>query len=255
MMDFTLKKYKELLSALISAGYSFQSFEEFLKEPKVKSIVLRHDVDLLPFNSLAFAQVQNEANVKGVYYFRAVPESWNENVIKEIAELGHEIGYHYECLTTTKGDLKMGIEDFEKNLKALRQLAPVSTICMHGSPMSPYDSKDLWKQYNYRDFGIIGEPYFDVDFKKMFYLTDTGRKWDGDKVSVRDKVNSGFNLRFHATDEIITAANHGQLPDQIMFTFHPQRWNDNIFMWGKELVMQNIKNLIKKYIFVKNGHE
>jgi hypothetical protein len=119
---------------------------------------------------------------------------------------------------------------------------------MHGSPMSKHDSKDLWKHYDYRDYGIIGEPYFDIDFKKVFYLTDTGRKWDGDKVSVRDRVDSGFDLHFHKTDEIITAAKEGRLPDQIMFTFHPQRWNDNKVKWTKELLLQNAKNLVKRII-------
>jgi hypothetical protein len=46
--------------------------------------------------------------------------------------------------------------------------------------------------------GIIGEPYFDVDFSKMLYLTDTGRRWDGGIVSVRDKAQ-GSILR-KATD-------------------------------------------------------
>ncbi len=50
------------------------------------------------------------------------------------------------------------------------------------------DNRDLWKRYDYRDFGIIAEPYFDLDFDEVFYLTDTGRRWDGHKVSVRDKV-------------------------------------------------------------------
>jgi len=249
-MDFTVKKYELLLNALKKQNYNFQTFDEFLKQPQLKSIVLRHDVDLLPFNSLKFAQLQAKLNVKGVYYFRAVPESWNENVIREISALGHEIGYHYECLTTCNGDMMKGIQDFKKNLNALRELSQVTTICMHGSPMSKYDSKDLWKTNNYRDLGIIGEPYFDVDFTKVFYLTDTGRKWDGDKVSVRDKVNSGFELSFKHTDEIIKHANAGQLPEQIMFTFHPQRWNDNILIWTKELIAQNIKNQIKKYFFV-----
>lgn len=250
-MDFTNTKYHHLIESLLKQNHSFQPFNNFIVAPLNKSIVLRHDVDLLPYNSLAFAKIQHQHNIKGVYYFRAVPESWDEKVIKEIAELGHEIGYHYECLTTTKGNLELGIKDFEKNLKALRSLAPVNTICMHGSPMSKYDSKDLWKKYNYRDFGIIGEPYFDVDFKKVFYLTDTGRKWDGDKVSVRDKVDSGFNLHFHTTDEIIATANAHKLPNQIMFTFHPQRWNNNILKWSKELVLQNTKNMVKQVFFVK----
>ena len=76
---------------------------------------------------------------------------------------------------------------------------------MHGSPRSPWDSKDLWKKYNYRDYGIIGEPYFDIDFSKVLYLTDTGRHWDGEKVSVRDKVSAEGNLtdlyKFHSTSD------------------------------------------------------
>lgn len=252
-MDFTVKKYTQLLDALILQGYTFQTFNDFIVEPKGKSIVLRHDVDLLPYNSLAFAKIQANKNVKGVYYFRAVPESWNEKVIKEIASLGHEIGYHYECLTTCNGDMEKAIKDFEYNLNNLRKLAPVSTICMHGSPMSKYDSKDLWKTNDYKKYGIIAEPYFDVDFTKVFYITDTGRKWDGNKVSVRDKVNSNFEISFHATDEIIASLNKKQFPQQVMFTFHPQRWNDNKIMWSKELLMQNVKNIIKKYLFVKNN--
>ncbi|MEX1193376.1 MAG: hypothetical protein WEA99_15500 [Brumimicrobium sp.] len=248
MSDFTLKKYRELLQSLIEAGYSFQKFEDFLQSPKDNMIVLRHDVDLLPLNSLAFAKLQAENDIKGVYYFRAVPQSWDDDIIKAIHELGHEIGYHYECLTTTKGNLEKGIKDFEKNLKELRKLAQVSTICMHGSPMSKHDSKNLWKHYDYRDYGIIGEPYFDVDFKEVFYLTDTGRKWDGDKVSVRDRVDSGFDLSFHKTDEIIAAAKANKLPNQIMFTFHPQRWNDSRMQWTKELLLQNAKNTIKRII-------
>ena len=252
-MDFTVKIYRSLLQSLIGQKYDFQTFEGFLASPAPRSIVLRHDVDLLPHNSLAFAQIQSEAGVNGTYYFRAVPESWDEAVIKDIAALGHEIGYHYECLTTTNGDLEAGIADFEKNLHALRRLAPVSTICMHGSPMSKFDSKDLWKTHDYHDYGIVGEPYFDVSFREVFYLTDTGRRWDGDNVSVRDRVDSGFDLHFHATDEIIAAAHRGDLPEQVMFTFHPQRWNDDKLLWGRELIFQKCKNLIKQYFFVKKG--
>ena len=83
---------------------------------------------------------------------------------------------------------KIAIESFRQNLNRLRELVPVKTICMHGSPMSRWDSRILWKYYDYRDFGIIGEPYFDLDFDKVLYLTDTGRKWNGEKSSVRDKV-------------------------------------------------------------------
>ena len=122
---------------------------------------------------------------------------------------------------------------------------------MHGSPRSEFDNKLLWKYYNYRDYGIIGEPYFDINFDKVFYLTDTGRRWDGWKVSLRDKVPQQEQwkkqgLVFRSTKDIMKAAEQNLLPSNIMFTFHPQRWTDNSYLWLKEFVVQNVKNQVKK---------
>ncbi len=253
MPDFTTEKYTQLIVALKDQGFSFQTFTEFLQNPEDKSIILRHDVDLLPNNSMDFAKIQAKLGIKGSYYFRAVPESWDERIISEIYGMGHEIGYHYENLTTCNGNLYLAIEDFDINLEKLRKLTPVSTICMHGSPHSKFDSKDLWKKYNYKDFGIIGEPYFDIDFNKVFYLTDTGRRWDGWKVSVRDKISQQNEwlkkgLIFHSTNDIIKAVNESRLPDQVMFTSHPQRWTNKPYPWVKEFVLQNLKNQVKRFI-------
>ncbi|MCX6266812.1 MAG: hypothetical protein NTW16_05570 [Bacteroidetes bacterium] len=46
--------------------------------------------------------------IRGSYYFRVVPESYDETIIREIALLGHEIGYHYEDLTLAGGDVLDG---------------------------------------------------------------------------------------------------------------------------------------------------
>ena len=65
--------------------------------------------------------------------------------------------------------------------------------------------------------GIIGEPYLDTDFSQVFYLTDTGRRWDGYKVSVRDKIEKWQDewvkegLVFHTTDDVISAAMCGRM--------------------------------------------
>ncbi len=235
--DFTLKKYRKLLEAL--KGYG--------------EIVLRHDVDLRPQNSLATARLEAELGWKAVYYFRAVPQSWDEDIIREIASLGHEIGYHYECLTTCAGDADAAWEDFKVNLERLRFLAPVHSICMHGSPRSPFDSKDIWKKYDYHELGIDFEPYLDTDFSKCFYLTDTGRRWDGHKVSVRDKISeyqdiwAADGLVYHSTDDIIKAAFAGSLPHRIMITTHPQRWTDSPALWTEELILQSLKNIVKRF--------
>ncbi len=98
MQDFTLKTYKKLLQALLANGYSFQTFQDFIQKPEDKTVIFRHDVDRLPENALVIAKIEKEAGVKASYYFRVVKESYDEDVIRQIAEMGHEIGYHYENL-------------------------------------------------------------------------------------------------------------------------------------------------------------
>ena len=252
-MDFTVKTYRLLLKALIDQGYAFQTYADFVESPQDKTIVLRHDVDARKLNSLAFAKIQAEHGICGTYYFRMVPESFDEGVIKEIASLGHEIGYHYETMDTSRGDVDKAYEEFCQSLKLFRKLAPIETVCMHGSPLSKFDNRDIWKKYNYKDLGILAEPYFDLDFNTVFYLTDTGRRWNGHKVSVRDKymkgresTNPAFEkLNFRSTFNLIEAANASQLPKKMMLTFHPQRWDDKFLPWAKELLLQNTKNLVK----------
>lgn len=251
-MDFTLATYAKLLEALKHTSYRFCTFQNYLEQSvEGKWVILRHDVDLLPANSLHTAELESSLGIHGVYYFRAVPESWDKAVILKIAALGHEIGYHYESLTTCKGNIDSAYTDFCRNLNRLRKIVEVKTICMHGSPRSPYDSKDIWKKYSYRDLGIIGEPYFDVDFGSTFYLTDTGRRWNGYKVSVRDRIE-GYQeqwikegLVFHSTSDIMRAVKENRLPDRIMITVHPQRWNPFGYKWTKELFLQNAKNIVK----------
>jgi len=252
-MDFTINTYTSLLKTLQSQGYTFQSFAEFLQNPAERSIILRNDVDRLPENALRFAKIQAGMGITASYFFRIAAESYHSGIIKKIVELGHEIGYHYEDLHLCKGDIDKAFESFSNNLAQLRQYYPVKTICMHGSPRSKWDSMDIWEKYDYRSLGIIGEPYFDIDFDEVFYLTDTGRRWDGWKVSVRDKVPQQEKrvrqgLVFHSTNDIIKAAQAGFLPNQIMITTHPQRWTDKPVAWVKEWVLQNLKNIVKRIL-------
>ena len=250
MRDFTIKIYQELLDSLLEKGYHFQTFREFLRQPASRTVMLRHDVDDRNDHSYRFAEIQREKGIVGTYYFRMVPQSFDKKMIKAIHDMGHEVGYHYEDMDFAKGDPKLALEYFKKHLRELRELVPIETICMHGSPRSAFDNKDVWKEYDYKSFGIIGEPYFDLDFKRIFYLTDTGRRWDGDKVSVRDKVTPHFDLSFHHTHDIIQSIRHNQLPDQVMINFHPQRWTDNPVLWQQERVVQTVKNAIK-YVLIK----
>ena len=251
MRDFTLEIYREFLLKLLENKYYFLTFEEFILNKKgfEKLVVLRHDVDKLPLNSLQTALIEHELKIKGTYYFRIGKESNDPNVIKQIAAMGHEIGYHYENMDLCNGNIENAYSDFCKNLEYFRSFYPVKTICMHGRPLSKFDNRKLWETHSYKDLGIIAEPYFDVDFNKILYITDTGRRWNGDEYSVIDKVKSGYQFDFRSTFDIFKSLH--VLPNQILITIHSQRWNDSFFKWAEEFILQNIKNVIKKYLFVK----
>ncbi len=242
-MDFTVEKYKELLEAL----------------KKHKYFSLRHDVDLRPDFSLRIAQVEAASGLTATYYFRTVPESYDEAIIQQIVSLGHRAGYHYECLTTCNGDMKAAYDDFCLNLERLRKIVPITTACAHGSPRSPWNSQDIWLHNDIHALGIDYEPMLDTDFSKTLYITDTGRRWDGYKVSVRDKVPryqeqwTAEGLVFHSTDDIINALNNPQHPihlKSLLVNTHPQRWMPFGIQWMMEAGLQQAKNIAKRVIVI-----
>ena len=107
--------------------------------------------------------------------------------------------------------------------------------------MSQYDSKDIWSKYDYRKFKIIGEPYFDIDFDDVFYLTDTGRMWDGFIYSLRDKISTHQNKWidkqwvYHGTDDIIDSIKKDKFPLKVMFNMHPKDGIQILFIGLKNL--------------------
>ena len=277
--DFTLSTYRQLLSAIIKGGYSIVTFEDWCdNKAHGRYVILRHDVDLNANNSLVVARIEAEMGIRASYYFRVIPQSNIPSVIMEIADLGHEIGYHYEDLSLFKGDRDKSIEHFERQLTYFRQFYPVRTICMHGSPASKWDNRDLWKTFNYTDFGIVGEPYFDLLSSEneragnLLYLTDTGRMWDGDKYNVRDKIRTNKrigsqsqtgldktmrkdiysagnrDLKMHTSFDVIDWLRSVADKDQIMITTHPQRCTYSSIGWYSELLKQRVKNLIKRFL-------
>ncbi len=231
MRDFTLKSYKTLLLALQQSGYRFQSFEEWITVPaQGKTVVMRHDVDELAWNALKMAELENALDIRATYYFRVVKQSNVPEVIKQIADLGHEVGYHYEDLALEKGDEEKAMASFEKNLAYFRSFYPVRSVCMHGSSTSKYDNRLLWKNRQLQDYGLVGEPYLSVDFGKVFYMTDTGYAWDGGKYATRDIVESGFGLSFHTTQQVVDCIEQGTFPTKVLILAHTL-WTDSFFQW------------------------
>jgi hypothetical protein len=244
-MDFTLKQYEELLKAITQSGYCFLTFSDYLKSPKEKSLILRHDVDKNAENALMMAQLEAEMGVRATYYFRI--KTVDVEIVKEIAVLGHEIGYHYEDLSHCKGNNEKAFDLFQQNLSFMRQYANIQTVAMHGSPLSKIDNRMLWKTHSYRELGLVGEPYFDfIGIDGNVYFTDTGRSWNSSS-NLRDKaINKEQIIKISSTNELISFLKENTR--NVMISAHPQRWSDNYFSWFCELLVQSVKNIVKKIL-------
>ena len=156
MKDFTLEIYEHLCKQIISSNFDTLRFDEYFTNPNNPSgnklALIRHDVDLNPYNSLIMARLENKLGIKSTYYFRTRKNVLKETYINEISSLGHEIGFHYETLSDSNGNIKKAIDLFSKELEKLRKITPIKTICMHGSPFSKWRNYDIWTEYNFSYF-------------------------------------------------------------------------------------------------------
>ena len=245
MLDFTLRAYAAVVRALQEAQYHIQPMADAAAEGRLRHGVLRHDVDRRPGRAVAMAELERDLGARATYYFRAVPESWDVAAVERIASLGHEVGYHYEDLTLARGDMDRAVELFEAHLARFREVVPIRTLCMHGSPRTPWDNRQIWDAIDYRDYGLVAEPYFDVDFQRTLYATDTGRAWNDRRVSRRDHVASPHERPFTSTAELAAFIRDGHAPDRVMVSTHPERWTDSWAGWAQEKAVQAVKRPLK----------
>lgn len=228
--DFTLEKYEELLLAL--EDFRIFSVLSYLEErPKSNFVILRHDVDRKPINALRMAELENHRGIKSTYYFRFIKGVFNPEIIKRIHGLGHEIGYHYETLSKTKGDYEEALIFFESQLEKFREICEVKTIVMHGSPLSKYDNRDLWKRHDFKHLGILGEAYLSIE--GVNYFSDTGRTWslrDNIRDFIQDKDSAINRDALNTTDDLLALVKSKKV-DSFYISIHPERWASSRLEW------------------------
>ena len=272
-LDFSLTKYKELCEAISKSRYTPLTIEKYLllknKHKPKAFVIIRHDVDSQPEYALKMARLENKFGITSSYYFRYIKGLFRKDIMEEIAGLGHEIGYHYEVLDKARGDFERAIEIFEEEINEFRRIYDIMTIAPHGSPLmgslnassipgicgiikklirrenvfTQWDNRDLWKKYDFRDYGILGDAYLSIDFGNILYLSDTGRDWSS-KHKMKDLVRgSNFEQiirRIRNTDDIINLIRAGNL--NMCILAHPNQWKETFGEWLNWLLFQHIRN-------------
>jgi hypothetical protein len=255
-LDFTLDKYTDLCEAIVRSGYTPMTVRDYLETDSLPSrlAVMRHDVDETPRNELTMAQIENDFGIRSTYYFRFKRDVLKPALIREVAGMGHEIGYHYEVVDKAKGNLEKALEIFGNELTAFRDFADVKTISMHGNPLTRWDNRDLWREHDFKGFGILGEAYLSFDSHSIAYLSDTGRTW-GPEFKTKDwllpradgKEPSYVMPRVHSTDDVITVIRQHHC-DRLYFNIHPGRWGDGVLGWAGPFAKDEAVNLVKQVL-------
>ncbi|HII80131.1 MAG TPA: hypothetical protein HA261_07015 [Methanosarcina sp.] len=226
MRDFTFEMYAFICDNLALSDYKVITLLEYLKDKsefdeKDSTLILRHDVDSRPDKALLFARIEYERGIKSTYYFR-YKETFDQKVISSIAEMGHEIGYHYETLAKCNGNFEKAIELFNQELKEFRKGTnlDIKTVCAHGSSPVKWGGKKYDVNYDifkaHQDLlvknELLGEAYLNVNFEKFEEIHDSQMKWHS--------IGSSYEL-------IEKLKNTPKKP--IYLLIHPGSWSKGFF--------------------------
>ena len=251
MRDFTLDMYAGLCATALAAGYVPMTVRQYLRDASrpARVMIMRHDIDRWPRRALAMAEIEARHGVLATYYVRMTRHVFRPPVIRRLAELGHEIGYHYETLARARGDVPRALAAMREELTALRALATVDTAAMHGSPLSRIDNRAIWRHATLTDFGLRGEAYLSLDYGQLGYYTDTGRSWSADTTNLRDRP-PGVSLAVlpaASSEDLRAVIASGQYPALCIQT-HPERWSGSLGGWCVSALMDGAVNVAKRVL-------
>ena len=105
-MNFTYNSYVTMLSALGKNGYVFTNYHTC--DIYKRCVILRHDIDTSLEKAVELAKLEAQQGVRSTYFvllssgFYNVMSKGTREKIKEIQNMGHDIGLHFDELNYDK---------------------------------------------------------------------------------------------------------------------------------------------------------
>lgn len=120
---FDRNQYQKLLGYLQSSGHRFETSHTSLKDPLVKSYLLRHDIDFDLEAAKVMATIESEMEVKAIYLVQVGCEFYNlkdsnsQEIVQDILKMGHAVGLHYDPNFESAMPAQMQKEILERIIK------------------------------------------------------------------------------------------------------------------------------------------
>lgn len=132
---------------------------------------IRHDVDHSLEHAVQFARWEASNGLRSTYFLLHTATYWRQpgfgGMVREIRDLGHEIGLHHNTLTAVKQIADVNTSDsyelahgvmFYAVQKLLNVGADVFGAAAHASEVG-LDNLSVWDHWDFDDFGLIYEAY------------------------------------------------------------------------------------------------
>lgn len=178
--DFSRRHYREILETALEMGYVFSTFATHESVTAPRQFLMRHDIDLSVENCLEFARIEHELGIAGTYFVRVHARLYNPfefhiyRKLREIENLGHELGLHYEpgfAMAVGEDELQM-VRREKAILEAILD-HPVVSSATH----LPGKSGKTITDANVSSFGLKYEAYTPRFVDGFKYLSDSNGRW------------------------------------------------------------------------------
>lgn len=206
---FTLENYPRMVELAIARGFEFDFYKDDYDWSK-KIILWRHDVEFSPYISLEMAKIEAKLGVKATYFFQTHAETYNlferavSDIALEVAELGHEVGLHFD--SHYWGKRKGATENTEYTEKkwlesCVGKDAGYFEDCLGIRPrvFSFHCTDDFIKSCVARDYCGLMNVYSDFFKTKFAYCADSTGFWRYERLEdrLRDETIKHLQVLTH----------------------------------------------------------
>ena len=229
----TFGEYRELLANLAAQGHVSRSISS-LGETYAQGLFLKHDVECRIERAVEIAQIEKDCGHIATFYFQAdfLDSEAGRVGMNRIAQLGHEVAYHYDVLDENDGDFARSKDQFNEYMAAFSQNGHVvKTVCPHGNPTKIrngwrsnkdfFRNKDIQKSFP-QLLDVVVE--FQTRFPKGVYISDAGyalriiQDISGNDQSNQSAMDDGEKLDWSSI------ANQLEKNSSVVLSLHPHRF-------------------------------
>lgn len=243
---FSYREYQEIIEIIKHSGKQATFKEAYTRE---RYIIMRHDVEFSVERAYNLARLENENHFNSTYFFQISNNSYNLlskkniNMVKEIHDMGHEVGLHFHLNGLEKEEDIVSEIKTELAIMNAKLNFKVDSFSIHrpSSVVLGYNIKlpGIINAYQDEFFSYVEDMQTNVP--EIKYLSDARHRWN-------------YNL---FPDEMTLNSN-----DKIQILTHPYTWTqegyDNLnnfrtlFEEKKQEVLDTFDNECRHFGEVKN---